>query len=981
MNKLKNIFLGVFLLFPLLFFAQQTVSGKITDNVTKSPLLGVNVVVKGTTNGSISDFDGLYEIRNVNMGDILVFTSIGYNTRELKVTSSTLDVEMVESTEALDEVVVIGYGTTTVKDATGSIEKVSTDEFNSGAITSPEQLITGKTAGVSVVAPGGQPGQGATITIRGNSSLSANNSPLVVIDGVPVDQGTTGGSSVSALNSINPNDIESFVVLKDASSTAIYGSRASAGVILITTKSGKLNAPLKVEVNTNGSVGTVQKKLDVLNASQYKNVLVGSQNEALAVPLLGNANTDWQDQIFQEAYGTDANLTISKGFESSAIRGSIGYTTQEGLVKTSKFERTSGSLNFRQNLFDNDLKINVNLNGSITNDDFVNGGVIGAALQFDPTQPIYSGNNNYGGYYEWLNNDGSINNLAPRNPLGLIHQSSNEAETKRAIGNVKLDYYAPFLDGLNFNVTLGFDYNERYGKTSTDPNSASAQNAQSITGSYGSLRRSTLADFFVNYKKEVESIKSTFELTVGHTFQKFYRENYANNPLISGTENSTFFATHNAIESYVSRLRYSYDSKYLLTLSYRTDGSSRFSGDNRWGNFSAAAFAWNISEENFLKDSETISNLKLRIGYGETGQQEINQDFGYLPVYQVSTDNQQYQLGDTFYNTIRPAGYDANIKWEESKTYNIGLDYGFLNNRINGSIEYYTRESNDILNQIPIPSGSNLTNQLITNIGDLENSGFEFSINSDIIQREDFNWNLGFNLSYLTNKITKLNTVDDPSFIGVATGGISGGVGNTVQIHQVGSAQSSFLVYQQVYDADGKPLEGVYVDMDGDGVSGGSSDTGDLYVKENPSADYLLGFSSYTNYKNWDLNFTMRASIGNYVYNNVASSTGNEFGLNSLSSNRNVSTSILDTEFKNNQLLSDYYIQDASFLKMDNVTLGYNFKNAFKDDKVSLRIQTTVQNVFTITNYDGIDPEISGGIDNNFYPRPRTFLLGLNLKF
>ncbi len=980
MKKMKKKLLLIMLLTSIGISAQIKVSGIVYEQSNNLPLPGVNVILKGTTKGATSDFDGKYEI-TANKGDILIFSYIGFQNQEIVVSTATLDVNLVESLNKLDEVVIIGYGTTTVKDATGAIEKVDAKKFNAGAITSPEQLITGKTAGVSVIPPGGQPGQGGTITIRGNSSLSANNSPLIVIDGVPIDQGTTGGSTVSALNSVNPNDIESFVVLKDASSTAIYGSRASAGVILITTKSGRLNAPLKMEFSTTGSIGTVTRKTDVLNATQYRDALVGSQNETLATSLLGNSDTNWQDLIFQDAIGTDTNFTISKGFNNSSIRASIGYTTQQGLVKTSEFERTSASLNFRQNLFNNTLKINLNLRGAKTTDDFINAGVIAASATFDPTQAVFSGNDNYGGYWEWLNADGSVNNLAPRNPLGLLNQLTNQAKTERALGNIKIDYNAPFLKGLNFNATLGFDYNERFGETNTDPNSASAQNATSITGNYGSLRRSTMADVFVNYKTEIASINSNIELTAGHTFQKFFRENYTDNPLLDGTPNPTNFKTHNALESYVTRLRYSYDSKYLLSLSYRTDGSSRFAQNNRWGNFFSAAIAWNIAEENFLKDSGTISNLKLRLGYGETGQQEIPFDFGYLPVYLASTDNQQYQLGDNFFNTTRPSGYDENLKWEESQTYNIGLDYGFLNNRISGSIEYYTRKSNDILNQITVPSGSNLTNQIFTNIGNLENSGFEFSIAADIIQQQDFNWNLGFNISYLTDKITKLNVIDDPSFIGVNVGGISGGVGNTIQIHQVGAPQRSFLVYEQVYDADGNPLEGVYVDRDGDGISGGTSDTGDLYVKEKPTADYLLGLSSYTTYKNWDLNFTMRASIGNYAYNNVASFNGNEFGLNSLNSNRNVHASILDTGFANNQLLSDYYIQDASFLKMDNITLGYNFKDFLKSDKIGLKTQITIQNVFTITNYDGIDPEITNGIDNNFFPRPRTVLLGVNMNF
>ncbi|MBW1296884.1 SusC/RagA family TonB-linked outer membrane protein [Aquimarina litoralis] len=958
-------------------YSQDMINGVITEKSTGNPIPGVNVIIKGTANGAVSDFDGNYII-DASIGDVLLFSYIGFKNLEVVVTTSTMNVALEEDAATLDEVVIIGYGTTTVKDATGAIEKVTSEEFNPGAITSPEQLITGKTAGVNVIPPGGQPGQAGTISIRGgNSSLSANNSPLVVIDGVPIDQGTTGGNGVSALNSINPNDIESFVVLKDASSTAIYGSRASAGVILITTKSGKLSSPFKIQVNTTGSIGMVQRTNEVLNAEQYREVAANSQNASLIVPLLGNSNTDWQDEIFQEALGTDTNVTLSQGFGSTSYRVSAGYTTQEGLVKTSRFERSSASINLLQKLFDNSLSIDLNIRGALTQDDFANGGALGSASLFDPTQSVFSGSENFGGFWEWLQPNGDPLPLAPRNPVGLLQQLNNTAETERALGNIKLDYNAPFLPGLNANINLGFDYNEVNGVTDTPASSAVGFFTQGTVGDYGSIRRSTLIDFFLNYKKDIESIRSSIELTAGHTFQKFYRKNFNSNTPTVGTPVANSFETQNAIESYVTRLRYSYDSRYLLTVSYRSDGSSRFSEDNRWGNFFAAALAWNISEESFLKDSKTISNLKLRLGYGETGQQEIGVDFGYLPVYVNGADNQQYQLGSTFYNTVRPQGFDENIKWEESETYNIGLDYGFLDNRISGSIEYFTRETNDVLNLIPIPSGTNLTNQLTTNIGDLENSGFEFTISSDLVRSTDFNWNVSFNASYLTNKILKLNIVDDPSFIGVPTGFITGGIGNTVQIHRVGSPQRSFLLYRQVYDTDGRPIEGVYEDINDDGVI----DSEDLAIRENPAADYLFGLSSSTTYKNWDLSFTMRASLGNYVYNNVASSTGNEFGLQSLGSNRNVHVSILETGFRNNQLLSDYYLEDASFLKMDNITLGYNFRDIIKDDKIGLRLQFTLQNVFTITGYDGIDPEIAGGIDNNFFPRPRNIVFGANMNF
>ncbi len=974
MKKMKMKLLLIMLLTYIGISAQIKVSGVVYEQSNNLPLPGVNVILKGTTKGTTSDFDGKYEI-TANKGDILVFSYIGFQNQEIVVSTATLDINLVESPNKLDEVVIIGYGTTTVKDATGAISKVTSKDFNGGAIASPEQLISGKTAGVNVIPPSGQPGQGATIRIRGGASSlngsGGSTSPLIVVDGVAIDQ------NGPALNSVNPNDIESFVILKDASATAIYGSRASAGVILITTKSGKLNAPFKVEISSLVSVGKTANRAEVLSPEQYRAATIASGNDT-AISLLGDANTNWQDQIYQQAYGSDNNITFSQGFKNSSYRVSIGYLDQSGVLKTSNFKRNTASINFKNYLFDRSLKIDLNIRGSLSKDHFANGGAIGNAVTFDPTQPIFSGSELYGGYWEWLQSNGDPSGLAPRNPLGLLKQNSNIADTRRVLGNIKLDYSIPYLEGLKANLNLGFDYADVEGDTETLATSAGGFNTVGNIGTYTSLRRSTTSDFYLNYVKDFESIKSNIDFTLGHSFQKFTRFNDSSNINGNGVvPNVTSARTHNSLVSYFGRLNYSYDSKYLLTFTYRRDGSSRFSPENRWGNFLSGAFAWNISEEAFLKDSETISSLKLRLGYGQTGQQEIGSDFGFLPVYQDSADNFSYTLGGQPFNTIRPNGYDVNIKWEESTTYNLGLDFGFINNRITGSLEYFFTETEDILNNVNPPAGANLTNTLFTNIGDLENSGIEFSLASDIIQQKDFNWNLGFNISYYENKIVKLSTVDDPDSQGQATGTIAGGIGNTVQTQKIGLPQNSFLVYKQVYDTDGTPLDGVYEDLNGDGVF----TTEDKYIFNNPNADYIIGISSTMNYKKFDLNFTLRGSIGNYVYNNVASANGNQFGLHSLGSNRNVDTSFLNTEFNNVQLWSDYYVQDASFLKMDNITLGYNFNDLIANDNINLRMYTTVQNVFTITNYDGLDPEVNGGIDNNLFPRPRTFLLGLNINF
>ncbi|MEN8187084.1 MAG: TonB-dependent receptor [Bacteroidota bacterium] len=970
MKQIRHLILGIFFLVPFLMSAQDVIEGTVKDD-TGMGLPGVTVLVKGTDTGTATDFDGNYSIK-AKKGDELLFTFVGMTTISRVVgDNNVIDVTMVEEANTLEEVVLIGYGQTTKKDATGAVEQVTTDEFNTGSIQSPEQLITGKTAGVNVVPPGGEPGKGATIKIRGGvSSLGGSNSPLVVIDGVPVDQ------DGPALNSVNPNDIESFNILKDASATAIYGSRATNGVILITTKSGKMNQDMKISFDSNFSFGNRINETDVLSTEEFKTAVFGLGNED-AISKLGIEDTDWQDAIYQTSFGTDNTFTVSEGFDNTSYRLSFGYTYQEGILKTSEFNRKNISLNVRQNLFDNDLKMDFNIRGSFIGDDFADTGAIGAAAQFDPTQPIHSGSDLYGGFWEWLDDKGEPLPLAPRNPVGLLKQNKNHAATRRFLGNAKFVYNVPFLEGLKLNANFGFDYADVKGKTFASAESARGflNNQTDIQGTYGSVKRNTLADIYLNYANTFNDVHKV-EVMLGHSFQDFYREDANWGIDANGAVTDTFDATTNALLSYLARFNYTYDSRYLFTATYRRDGSSRFHPDNRWADFFSGAVAWNIAEEAFLEDSETLSTLKLRAGYGETGQQEIGNDFAYLPVYTPGGDQVRYQFGDFFYYTTRPSGYDSEIKWEESATWNIGLDYGFFMDRVTGSLEYFQRESSDILQDVNLPAGSNLTNVLWSNIGDLESSGIEFSINADIIQEEDFTWNVGFNATYLENEITKLNLVDDPNSPGTATGGISGGVGNMIQTNKVGEAQRSFLVYKQVYDNAGNPLEGVYADLNEDGVINDQ----DKYIYNSPNPDYLFGLSSYMNWRNWDLNFVMRASLGNYAYNNVASNIGNEFALYTLNTTRNIHSSYLDTNFVNQQFWSDYYIEEASFLKMDNITLGYKF-NDLKDGDVGLRIYSTVQNVFTVTDYDGLDPEIDGGIDNNFYPRPRTFLVGFNLNF
>jgi len=974
MKKMQKFILFLAFLIPLGMLAQTNVTGVVTEKATGTPLLGVNVIIKGTTTGTTTDFDGKYQLKVTN-GQTIEFTYVGYKSQEVLYSGqATIDVALDEDASKLDEVVVVGYGSAVKKDVTGSVESVSSDDFNSGAIVSPEQLIAGKTAGVQVTPPSGAPGTGSAIKIRGGvSSLAANSNPLIVVDGVPLDQGNSG------LNYINANDIESFTVLKDASAASIYGSRATGGVILITTKTGKSGQPFNINVNHFTSVGNNFNEIDVLSSTQFRDLVTANGN-ANQISQLGSTSTDWQDQIYRGSLTADTNLTVSGAFDNSSYRASVGYVTQEGTLRNSKVDRWTGSVKFIQRLLNDDLRIEANVLGTLIEDTFANTGAIGAAVSFDPTQSVFDPTSPFGGYTENVNNDGTINTIAVRNPVGLLEQNSNIADTKRSTGSLKFDYTLPFARDIKVTALGGYDYFEVEGNTSIPAEAASNFNQQGVVGTYNTLNRNKLLDVFVNYKKTFESIKTSVDVTAGHSFQRFYRSNRSESTTGLGETNSVRFIGENSLEAYFGRLNFDYDGKYLLTVNIRNDISSRLNPADRSEIFGGASFGWNIIDENFMKDSKVFSQLKLRVAYGITGQQEIGQDYAYLPRYTTGDGRVQYQFGynpdgsPRFVTTIRPEEYDANLRWERSKNLNIGLDFGFFNDRLTGSVEVYERKVEDLLNFIPVPAGTNLSNALLTNVGNLENRGLEISLNAAIVQNENFSWNTNFNVAFFENEITKLFLTDNTDSPGVLTGGISGGVGNTIQINSVGYEANSFYVFKQIYDAQGAPIEGAYVDINADGVI----DQDDRYRYNSPNADAVLGFSSNMQYGNFDFSFTMRASLGNFAYNNVASNTGNVQALFGATSINNVNSSILDTGFQNPQLFSDYYVQDASFLKLDNLSFGYTIDNLFKDAR--MRVYVAGQNLFTITDYDGLDPEISGGIDNNFYPRSRNILMGFSLN-
>ena len=973
-----------------------TITGVVTDRATGETLPGTNILVEGTTIGTISDENGQYEL-TVPAGEIVIKASfMGYHPTRLNLEIApdevkVVDIEMYADITMLDEFIVIGYGVQRREDATGSVSVVEARDFNRGNIVSPTDLLQGKTAGVQITTAGGAPGSSTTIRIRGGSSLSASNDPLIVVDGVPLD--TRGISGMrNPLSTINPDDIESFTVLKDASATAIYGSRASNGVIIITTKKGEEGMPLRFNYQGNYTVATPIRTIDVLDANTHRELIteryqpVGGSAWDFIENNLGEHNTDWQDQIFRNAFSHDHNVSATGAIGPVPFRAAIGHTDQDGILDTDNMSRTSFSLGANPTLLDDHLTINFNLRGIYSDNTFADAGAIGAAIQFDPTQPVKDPNSPYERYYTWTQDDGRPEEMATANPVALLHQRQDVSDVYRLIGNLQLDYKFHFLPELKANLNIGYDHSNSEGSITIPFYAGYAYNEGSVNNLWDQEKKNELIEFYLNYETDLEAINSRLDVMAGYSWQHIYQKstslnrNFKDN--LTGIDvewNYNEFPTENYLVSFFGRMNYVFMDRYLFTFTLRNDGSSRFHEDHRWGLFPSAAFAWNIRREPFMENLPMFSELKLRLGYGVTGQQEILLgDYPYLARYTRNRQGAYYQFGDRFIDTYRPEGYDENLKWEETTTYNIGLDFGIFDDRYYGSLEFYFRETEDLINQIPVPAGTNLTNIIITNIGNLENKGVEFNINTRPIVRSDFLWYLGFNATYNVTEITKLTAAPDPSFLGVQVGGIQGGVGNTIQMHSVGHAPYSFFVYEQIYDADGNPIEGLYVDRTGDGEYG---DRDRRHLKD-PAPNYFFGINSTFEYKEWDLSFAGRAHFGNYVYNNVSSMNGELSRLYRPEGPyiSNVTTDALDVRFNNAQYMSDYYIQDASFFKMDNITLGYNFPTLF-EGKADLRMTFTVQNVFTITGYDGLDPEVGGGIDTNIYPRPRNFVMGVNLRF
>ncbi len=980
--KRSLLLVALFVIGCLQLMAQtRTIKGEVTDAQNGEALIGATVMVEGEKGGTVTDFDGNFSLQVSSSAKKIKVSYIGYIDKVLSI-SDNMKVKLESDSKALADVVVIGYGTARKSDLTGSVATVKSKDFNKGLVSSPEQLINGKVSGVQIMSNSGSASAGSTIRVRGGASLNASNDPLIVLDGVPLEQGGISGNSSNFLSMINPSDIESMTVLKDASSTAIYGSRASNGVIIITTKKGQQGA-VKVNFNTTNSMQTRAQMVDMLSRDEFVNVInqFGTDNQK---SLLGTANTDWNDEVYRTAFGTDNNLSVSGSIDKwLPFRVSVGYYNQSGLVRKDNVERWTGNVVLTPSFFQDHLKLTINAKGTLNNNSFNNGGAVWAAATFNPTIPVYSGNDKYGGYNEALDADGYPVNAGVRNPRGLVDLYDSKSEVSRFIGSMDVDYKVHFLPDLKLHATVGADYAKGDGTIHVPVYAAQSYNKdESLGGSdykYGPQKNENrLLTLYANYAKYFEDIKSNVDLTAGYDYQYWK----STTPLYytksaAGTTLSTVKASdyRHVMLSYYGRINYSFDGKYLLTATVRRDASSRFSKDTRWGTFPSVALGWTLTEEPWLKNQKVLSNLKLRASYGVTGQQEGIGNYNYLPVYTYSVTGAEVFINGQYINTYRPEAYVSDLKWETTTSWNFGLDFGFLDGRIGGAIDFYTRKTKDLLASVPTAAGTNFSKTILTNVGNVDSKGIEVSLNATPIQTKDWEWNLSYNFTWQNMKVKNLSLTKGGSQTNVK-------VGPSIDAYQFqvlseGYEPYMFYVYHQLYDSKtGKPIEGAYADLNNDG----EINDADLYRYHSPAPKYIMGLSTSLRYKQLTLGMSFRANIDNYVYNGMGMSTG-AFETVSYNNSQlnNLNTSFLKTGFKTRQYLSDYYVENASFLKLDNLSLSYNVGKINK--WASLTVSAMVQNVFTITGYSGTDPEVPNGMDNSFYPRPRTYSVSLGLQF
>ena len=985
------------------FAQQRKITGIVNDGINGEPLIGVSIINESTKKGTITDASGNFTIDGISTGQVLSISYVGFVTEKVTINDQTnYEIKLLPDLKSLEEIVVIGYGTVKKGDATGSVASVSLKDFNKGSITSPENLLMGRSAGVVITSNSGGPGVGSTIRIRGGSSMSASNDPLIVVDGTPLDQNISG--TANTLNSINPNDIDNFSILKDASATAIYGSRASNGVIIINTKKGTKKFSVNYSVNT--SIHKVVKYVDVLSGDEFYRKVVenfpfkDTAQAHLAKSYLGNANTNWQKEIYRTSVGQDHNLSVGGIVKNVPMRLSVGYTNDNGVLKSTYYERTTAALSVNPSLLGDHLKFNINVKVNNENNNFGDQSAITDAVMYNPTVPVRDPlATRWREYTTWTddtkykygNNPNAklgrnLVNPGTANPVAKLDLTDNSSNLLRSIGNIQTDYQFHILPDLHAVLNLAYDYSKTKGHNNVKDSAQWLYTPVSGAGrieNYTESRKNELLTFNLNYSKDLQSIHSKISALAGYEWNHFWKENVDSaydatmTTVVKGLSKPK---TEYYIVSFFGRVNYSLMDKYLMTFTLRDDGTSRFSSNNRWGLFPSVAFAWKVKDESFLQNSNLFSDLKVRLGYGVTGQQQVSDNnYPYIPTFQTSQPQGSYALGyGNFIQMLRPKGYDASLKWESTATYNLGLDFGFLKNRLTGAIDFYSRKTTDLINSINVPAGTNLSQPLLTNVGSLTNQGIELSLDAKIVSTKDFLWQIGYNISYNKNKITKLNYADNPNYYVLTGSTVQGSSGDLIQAQKVGNPVNSFLVRKQVYDKNGKPLEGVYDDLNHDG----QINTGDLYIYKQPAATVLMGVSTTVNYKNVDFSANGRISLDNYVYNNTAEMTTYNSFIGALSNRyiANITPSAAVNNFTTGQTFSDYWIENASFFKMDNISLGYTFSKLIKG-KGSLHINASVQNVFVVTKYTGLDPEVNGGIDNNFYPRPRTYMVGLNFNF
>ncbi|QCD36807.1 TonB-dependent receptor [Muribaculum gordoncarteri] len=1001
-----------------------TVTGTVTD-ATGEPLIGASVIAKGTSVGAATDFDGNYSL-SVDPKATLIVSYVGYDTQEIPVDGRTnINVVLKENSVMLNEVVAIGYGSVKKSDATGAVSAIKPSEVQAGLATSAQDLLVGRSPGVVVTTNGGQPEGGASIQIRGGASLSASNEPLIVIDGVPMDtKGTLGSSNPMSL--VNPENIESMTILKDASATAIFGSRASNGVIIITTKKGSSGAPV-VNFAANMYINTPRNYVDMMNASEFSSFILTRYGEGSSqVNALGDANTNWQKEVLRTTVSSDYNLSVGGTYKVLPYRVSVSYTNNNGIVNTTKMDRATVGINLSPKFFDGLLSVNANVRGAYINNRFFDGSALGASVSFNPTLPVYApeGNvfNNYTTYVGTrvarpTDAGSSINTIQTLNPVSLINEYNSSSKVYQSIGNLQLDLAMPFLRELHANLNLGYDLsrsnvNNIWAANSPmswkngsdlllpDPDNPAVMKIQNVKDGEGryfhehQVKANLLLDFYLNYKKDFDAISSNLDATAGYSWQSFRWQGNSFTQVNTGEHKgfqaypTNYYRNDLKLVSFFGRINYTFMDRYLATVTLRQDGTSRFSKNHRWGTFPSVSLAWRIIDEAFMEPTRSVlSDLKIRASWGITGQQDIGDDFfPYMPIYTIGNNGNSAPNTTAypniipdgkggFINVIKPNGYNSDIKWEETTTWNFGIDFGFLNNRIAGNLEVYKRKTKDLLTWATVPAGSNLTNAMNTNIGDLENTGIEFNINTRPIVTRDFTWTSDFNISWNKNKITKLTDGDDPGYF-IATGGISAGTGTNIQAHMVGHPAYSFYVYQQVYDVNGDPIEGQFVDRNGDG----QITEADKYIYHSRDPKVVFTWNNTFNYKNWDFGMVLRANIGNWVYNdfeaaNTSISSTSSAPLSNLMSNR-----FLFNDLGVRGVQSDYFVRNASFLRCDNITIGYTWPNLL-NDALRLRLYGAVQNPFVITKYNGLDPEVFGGIDNAVYPRPVTVSFGIVAQF